>query len=216
MMIQAAIFDLDGTLLDTLQDIAEATNEVLCSLGFAPHPVSAYRLFVGDGIEALAHRVLPPDRRADKTIASVVSLLRKGFLKRGGQNVTPYGGIPEIVEQFKLEGIALAILSNKPDDAAQKSVKQCFPKASFEIVVGAREAAPKKPDPAQALHIASVLSVSPEHTLFIGDTHIDMQTARNARMVAVGVLWGFRPADDLICHGAQILVKNPSDLHYLI
>jgi phosphoglycolate phosphatase len=214
-MIKAAIFDLDGTLLDTLQDIAEATNDVLSVFGFASHPMNDYRLFIGDGIEALAKRVLPPDCRQENVIANVVVALKKEFLARAGQNVAPYGGIPEMILQFQRKNITLAILSNKPDEATQMMVAECLPPSSFEIVMGARDAVAKKPDPTQAILIADQLSVSPHQTLFIGDTHIDMQTARNAHMVAVGVLWGFRNADDLIRHGAQILVKDPSDLIYL-
>jgi phosphoglycolate phosphatase len=216
MTIEAAIFDLDGTLLNTLQDIADATNAVLGALGFAPHPVKAYRFFVGDGIEALAERVLPPGQREETTIAQVVSLLKKAFLRRGGKHIKPYDGIPEMVEHFKACGISLAILSNKPDEATQITVDQCLHKSSFDLIIGARSTEAKKPDPGQALYIARQLSVSPPNILFIGDTHIDMQTARNAQMVAVGVLWGFREADDLIRHGAQLLVKNPSDLRFLI
>ncbi len=209
---QAVLFDLDGTLLDSLDDLADAMNEALGQLGFPPHPSSAYRYFVGDGVEELAARALPEGHRDQTTIIQCFQRMRAIYRHRWNVKTRPYPGIPELLNGLTERGLKLTILSNKPDEFTRAMVEYYFASWPFSLVAGQKEEVPRKPDPAGALAIAEHLGIAPERFLYLGDTNTDMKTARAAGMFPVGVLWGFRGAEELRANGAEILIESPLDL----
>jgi phosphoglycolate phosphatase len=210
--IRAILFDLDGTLLDTLEDLADCTNRSLARLGLPAHPVDSFRYFVGDGIENLARRALPADRRDPETIAELKASVGREYASHWADKTRVYPGIPELLEALSARRVPMAILSNKPHAFTLAMAERFFPSWSFAAVYGARDSHPRKPDPAAALEICAELGLSPQEMLYAGDTNTDMQTARGARMFAVGVLWGFRPREELLQSGAQALAERPADL----
>ena len=216
MVFKAAIFDLDGTLLDTLEDIADSANAVLRRLGYPQHNLETYRYFVGDGIEKLIQRSLPVERRTDAFVNQCVQAMREEYRERWSNKTRPYEGIPELLNSLQDRDVRMSILSNKPDDFTKMMVRAMLPQWHFEIVCGADTSLPRKPDPTAALHISQDLTIPVQQFVFVGDTRIDMDTAVAAGMYPVGVLWGFRPADELIASGARMLLKEPMDLLELI
>ena len=208
MRFKAVIFDLDGTLLNTLEDLADSMNCVLKRNRLPEHNLAAYRYFVGDGIEMLVRRALPFEVASENDFQRFVREMKSEYASRWLLKTRPYPGVPEMLAAFAAAGFAMAVLSNKPDDASNEIVKSLLPNIDFRIVLGATPERPKKPDPSAALEIASRLGISPEDFLFMGDTSIDMQTACAAGMFPVGALWGFRPAEELIASGAKVLAAE--------
>jgi len=210
------MFDLDGTLLDTLEDLADSTNAALGSLGYPPHVVEAYRYFVGDGVAKMAERALPDDKRDEDTVAKCVAAVQKEYAARWRDKTRPYDGILDMLDVLDGRAVRMTILSNKPHDATQRTVEAFLPRDRFAAVVGARPSWPRKPDPAAAVDISRQLGIAPGEFLYLGDTNTDMKTARTAGMFAVGALWGFRTADELLESGAQALVEKPGELPALL
>jgi len=206
------LFDLDGTLLDTLEDLADSTNRCLASLGFPGHPVEAYRYFVGDGLAKLALRTLPAERRDPATAQALQDLFNRDYHQHWADKTRPYEGITGLLDALAARGRSIAVLSNKPPAFTVEMVRHFFGSWSFAAVFGARDSHPRKPDPAAALEAGSAMGLAPGEVLYAGDTATDMQTARNAGMFAVGVLWGFRPRAELEQNGAQALVSRPAEL----
>ncbi len=211
-MFKAAIFDLDGTLLDTLADLAAAMNAVLKKMSFATHPTTAYRYFVGEGIEMLVRRALPVDKTDNETIAYGVQAMEAEYGRCWADQTRPYAGIPHLLDTLAARSIPLAILSNKPQAFTLLTVNRLLSDWSFDPVHGARPDIPRKPDPSGALLIAAHLGIDPSQCLYLGDTSTDMQTAKGAGMYAVGATWGFRPAAELQRSGAQSLANNPEEV----
>ncbi len=209
---RAAIFDLDGTLLDTLDDLADSANEALTAAGLPAHPVDAYRTFVGDGIHTLVQRILPADNSGDEMVSQVLALYRAAYGRRWNNKTRPYAGITEMLHELSFKPVKLAVLSNKPQKFTELCMAHHLPGNHFEIILGQRDSVPRKPDPAGALEISSAFQVPPGEVLFIGDTKTDMDTATAAGMRAVGVSWGFRPVEELRAHGAEVVVSHPADL----
>ncbi len=212
MTYKAIIFDLDGTLLDTLDDLADSMNQVLIQLGFPTHAPSAYKLFVGEGVEYLAEQALPKNNRQPSNIQKCVELMRLEYAKRWASKTKIYKGIPELLKELAHQKIKISILSNKPDDFTKVIVKKFLSEWNFEIVQGALKTSPKKPDPQAALKIAQKCELAPHQFIFLGDTKIDMQTACAAGMHPVGAAWGFRSAEELITSGAKALINVPQEL----
>ncbi len=210
--MNAVLFDLDGTLLDTLQDIADACNAALGRHRFPPHPLDRYRYFIGDGVPALISRTVPPEHQTAETLASVAAAYREEYQRRWNATATPYPGIAELLDDLTRRGVPKAVLSNKPDDFTRRCVAELLPRWTFSIVLGASAAFPPKPDPAGARHVARALHLPPEQFWYLGDTATDMRTAVAAGMFPVGVLWGFRPADELKTAGARQLISHPREL----
>lgn len=206
------MFDLDGTLLNTLEDIAQAMNAALAVLGAPAHPVDSYRNLVGRGLEILAFKVLPEDRRDRATVVECVTVMREEYGRTWAKATKPYAGIIELLALLADRKIKTAVLSNKADDFAKITVAHFFPAHRFELVVGSGTAFPNKPDPAGALHIARSLYAEPGNCVFVGDSDIDMQTGCNAGMYTIGVLWGFRSAEELLANGAKLLVSTPAEI----
>jgi len=216
MNFKALIFDLDGTLLDTIADLTDSMNIALNHLGFPGHDVNACKMFVGDGVEMFAFRALPENSRDQDMVQKCASLMRQEYKKRWAKKTRPYKGIPELLEELTRQNLKMAILTNKPDDAAKEMVAELLSKYRFHPVIGAQSSVPKKPDPTSAIHISEQLRVSPERFLYLGDTGTDMRTAQRAGMSAVGVLWGFRSAEELEHAGAEVLVKHPREVLELL
>jgi phosphoglycolate phosphatase len=214
---RAVLFDLDGTLLDTLEDLGRSTNTVLAREGFPLHTLPAYKQFVGEGITMLVRRAVPKEKSGDEALVGrLVAALRKEYTAHCMDATHAYGGTSELLAKLGERGIAIAVLSNKPEDMVQKLLKHYFFTVSFDAVAGAGEAFPRKPDPAGALDIARRLRIVPEDFVFLGDSKTDMETATAAGMYPVGALWGFRDADELLAYGAKALIKHPSELIALL
>jgi phosphoglycolate phosphatase len=216
MTTAAVLFDLDGTLLDTLEDIATAVNRALVSLGFPLHPKNAYRYFVGEGIGELARRALPENRRGAEDVKACLAAISREY--GGGLLVKtkPYPGIPELLAALVKRNIRCAVVSNKPHELTLRSVGTLFPGVVFGAVLGERKGVPPKPDPKVALEAVSTLGAAPPECVYVGDSGIDMKTAAAAGMYPVGALWGFRDKEELIANGAKALIKHPMDLLKLL
>lgn len=209
---RCVLFDLDGTLVDSLADLAHSMNRVLAEQGLPTHPIQAYRYFVGNGIATLVRRALPAEAQQQDLIEECARKMRREYALHWADTTRPYPGIAELLDALTAGQIEMAILSNKPDELTREVVKTLLPDWDFAAVAGARETLPKKPGPAGALRIARLLHREPAEFLYLGDTNTDMQTARAARMFALGALWGFRTADELKENGAQALLSVPMEL----
>ncbi len=210
--IRGVIFDLDGTLLDTLEDIATAFNRILARHGLPLHPLEAYRRFVGDGACALARRALPDSWRTLERIAACSREYIAAYRDLAPVSARPYPGIPELLDGLATLNLPMAVLSNKSHDNTLSCVASLLARWHIAPVLGLRDNVPRKPDPAGALEIARHLSLPPAGMVFVGDTAIDMQTAKAAGMLPAGACWGFREEAELRCAGAQLLLHHPSEL----
>lgn len=207
--MDALIFDLDGTLLDSLADIAGAMNEALQVHGVAPHAEAAYRRFVGEGVQVLVRKALGEHQELH---APVLASYRQLYAARLPGSTHPYPGIRTLIELLRHQDVPLAVLSNKPDAATQALVAHLFPDSPFAVVAGQKQDVPAKPDPQAALQIAALLGVTPDRCGFIGDSAIDMQTAVAAGMTGIGVTWGFRDRIELADAGARAIIERPGAL----
>jgi phosphoglycolate phosphatase len=212
LTISGVIFDLDGTLLDSLADIAAACNAALKKQGFSGHPVDAYRTFVGDGPRVLARRVLPEGERTAQNVEACLKDYLESYRNNSQPAARPYPGIVELLDALQHRSIPTAVVSNKEQAAADQSVRYLLGAWRFSPVLGFREGVPRKPDPAMALDAAGQFGMPPQRIAFVGDTAVDMQTAVAAEMIPVGALWGFRTREELEKSGAEILLENPERL----
>ena len=206
------LFDLDGTLLDTLRDLGDAVNRVLARHGHPPHPLSSYNYFVGEGARTLIERSLPPAERDAATVDAVLADYRRDYSRNWNVSTKPYEGIPEALRELRSRGLTLGVLSNKPHPMTVKCIEGYLSDLSFAAVLGQRDEVPKKPDPAGAFEAARLMGVAPDRVLYVGDTGVDMQTARAAGMFALGVTWGFRPEVELRENGASAIIHHPREI----
>ncbi len=213
---RAVLFDLDGTLLDTLEDLADATNEVLAAHGFPVHAVDAYRYFVGSGLEQLIRRSLPPERLDAETVRGCMADFHRVYGRLWDNKTRPYPGVEKMLAALAQRGMGLGVCTNKPEEFARICVERLLPGNHFRVVLGAMEGRPRKPAPDIALEAARMLDAPPVACAFVGDSSVDMATAVGAGMLPVGALWGFREADELLEHGARHLIAAPSDLPGLL
>ncbi|MHC4406510.1 MAG: HAD family hydrolase [Planctomycetota bacterium] len=212
MQFSAVLFDLDGTLLDTLADIGHSANQVLQQRRYPPHPVEAYRRYVGDGVTVLFQRVLPATERRDEVIAECVADFREVYGRNWNIQTQPYEGVPDLLDAVCARGLTMAVLSNKPDAFTRQCVDEYLAAWPFAVVLGQREGIPCKPDPAGAKEIVARVGIAAERFLYLGDTPTDVKTAQSANMYAAGVSWGFRPVEELRAAGAAVVVERPGDL----
>ena len=212
MKKKAVVFDLDGTLLDTLDDLCNSVNRVLESKGFPVHSLDAYRYYVGDGAATLFRRVLPEGHRDEQMIQQCLLDFREDYGRNWSVKTKPYPGIDTLLDALTAQGVQMSVLSNKPHETTMKCIEGILPGWKFEPVFGQREGVPRKPDPSGAREIARMLGLKPADFLYLGDTGTDMQTATAAGMFPVGALWGFRTKEELIEHGARALVHRPDEL----
>ncbi|MDO5536984.1 MAG: HAD-IA family hydrolase [Desulfovibrionaceae bacterium] len=213
MAFSAFVFDLDGTLLDTLADIALAANTLLERHGWPAHPLDSYRRFVGSGFRMLVRRAMPPDALAGLDEAALDALVREGKeLYSAGLWVktAPYPGVTDALKALSARGCRLAVLSNKPDEQTARLVEHFWP-GLFEIVRGGREGVPLKPDPAALLAIVKEFGLAREQVGYVGDSDVDMLTAANAGLFSLGVTWGFRGEAELAAAGAGALIREPGE-----
>ncbi|MFH0911176.1 MAG: HAD family hydrolase [Planctomycetota bacterium] len=216
MRFKAVLFDLDGTLLDTLQDIATSGNTALAAEGFPVHPVEAYKRFVGDGMEELVRRALPEAHRDDATVSRALKSMKQAYREHWADTTRPYPGVPEMLTGLTERHIPMAILSNKPEASTRLCAERLLAEWSFVLVRGARPEVPRKPDPTAAKRIAEGLRLQPEEVLYLGDSGTDMRTASTAGMFPAGALWGFRTAEELLQSGARALLEQPQDIIKLL
>jgi phosphoglycolate phosphatase len=213
-VIRGVIFDLDGTLLDSLNDIGGAMNDTLTARGFPVHPIDAYLRMVGEGVDMLALRALPKDANVD--LAQFIEAYRARYAERMERHTKPYDGVPALLDALTARGVKMAVLSNKREDFTVELVRRQLPHWPFVEVRGERSGVPRKPDPQAALALATALGLTPADCAFVGDTPIDVKTAVNAGMLPVGVLWGFRTRDELAAAGARHTLTNPGELLALL
>jgi phosphoglycolate phosphatase len=211
-MLAGVLFDLDGTLLDTLEDLALSTNTALLALGHPGHPVDAYRYLVGEGMEQLVRRALPAAARDEVTVHAALALLKQNYEQGWSRHTRPYPGIPALLDGLVALGVRLAVLSNKADAFTQVMVRHYLGAWPFVEVRGSRAGVPRKPDPQAALELARSLGSPPSRLAFVGDTAIDVKTGLAAGLVPVGVLWGFRGEAELREAGATHLARTPEEL----
>ncbi len=213
-MKQAVIFDLDGTLTDTVGSIANACNSMLKLRGLAPQPTDAYRYYAGDGAKMLVFRALTAsgDLDAETSLSEALEQYMNIFAKTCTDGVKPFDGIPELLNELKVRGIYTAVLSNKPHPMTVDVVNSFFPEGTFTIIQGQTDDIPPKPDQKGIEYILSLLKLRAEDCLYVGDTDTDMQTGKNADMETVGVLWGFRDEDELRRHKADHIISQPLQL----
>lgn len=212
MAFDAVIFDLDGTLADTLDDLADAMNRVLAARQLAPHDPAAYKLMIGSGLRNLVGESLPADRRNAETIDLCLREMLAGYREHCLDKTRLYDGVAELLRGLRRQGVALAVLSNKADELTRRIVATLCEPGTFELVVGARPGMPLKPDPAAARLVADALKVAPARIAYVGDSGVDMRTASAAAMIAVGVSWGFRTKEELIDGGADVVLDHPLQL----
>ncbi|MDR1045611.1 MAG: HAD family hydrolase [Candidatus Adiutrix sp.] len=207
----AVVFDLDGTLLDTLGDIADSINEVLGAEGLPLRTREEVRLMIGHGLEMALTRALPEDRRSPAQARPLARRVIDIYHGRQTETTKAFPGIADLLDDLKGRGLGLAVLSNKPHPNTLEMVEYFFP-GIFQIVLGLRPEVPAKPDPAAARETAAFLGLSPSRILYLGDSEVDMKTAAAAGMFPVGADWGYRTRAELAAAGARKIIASPSEL----
>ncbi len=212
LQYKAAIFDLDGTLVDTLEDLAISVNEMLASYGFPTHTIDEYRYFLGNGSKKLIERTLPKEKAQDEAFVIEAMKRYQAIYEHHRDHTGPFKGIQEVLDKLKAMGIPMGVCTNKHQQAADEIIGGMFPKGTFTTVMGDRPGLPIKPDPTKPLMMAKEYGVKPEEVAYFGDTSVDMDTAVNAGFLPIGVLWGFRPEKELLEHGAKVILARPDEL----
>ncbi|CDZ23487.1 hypothetical protein CCDG5_0345 [[Clostridium] cellulosi] len=207
-MIKLCVFDLDGTLINSLNDLADATNYALKKSGFSPYPVEKYRYFVGDGVPMLIKRALG-DSYSPEMESALLSDFNRYYNEHYADHTAPYEGIKELLSELSKRGILSAVLSNKPDNFVKIIISEIFSDFKFSWIQGKMDGFPKKPDPTALNFIMKSLNVNTDETLYIGDSNIDIFTGKNANVKTCGVLWGFRTKEELEEAGADYIVDSP-------
>ena len=215
-MIKLVIFDLDGTLLDTIEDLANSVNFALKQHNFPTHPISDYRFFIGNGVNKLLERALPVDKRSGDDISMLKVDFITHYYAHSDEFTKPYPGIVELTFNLQKNGFQLAVASNKVHAATVELVKRYFPEIKFTAVFGQREGYPVKPNPGILEEIIQLAGVDKSEVLYVGDSGVDVATAYNAKVPFVGVLWGFRPKTELEEIGATKFVQTAEELYRLI
>jgi len=211
-MIKGIVFDLDGTLLNTLESIGNAFNRSLRQMELPTHNIEAYRLFVGDGVYRCAERCLPVEQRTTARINQLVEIEREDYATSWKLDAIPYQGIKNLLVSAESMSYKLAVLTNKDDQFAQQCISYFFPTTEFSSLVGHSPEIPHKPDPAGGRRVAKQLNLAPRELVMVGDTNIDIHTAKACNMDSVGVLWGFREREELEQAGADNIINPPNEL----
>ena len=211
MKFKGIIFDLDGTLVDSLHDISDAMNTVLESLNYPTHTYDTYQYFIGSGLRNLVSKALPSSNNKEEQIEICFEMMIQEYRKICTSKTKPYEGILELLDNLTSQNIKLAVFSNKADELTKKIASEIFPN-HFDTAVGLSTEELKKPNPFEAIEISKKWNLKPEEILFVGDSDIDMKTAVNANMFPVGVSWGYRTEEELKSSGAKLVINNASEL----
>jgi len=212
MNIKGIVFDLDGTLADSIEDIAESMNQVLKEQNLAIHSIDTYKTYVGNGIRKLVKRSLPEELRTDELFTKNLNRMLEVYGANCINKTKLYPGVANLLDQLQEKGLKIAIFSNKANNLTQKVVKVLLAQWDVSFVIGAGGDVARKPNPQGALMAAEKMGISPNELMFVGDSGVDMETAKNAGMFGVGVLWGFRAADELNANGAKAIICEASEL----
>ena len=215
-MIKLVIFDLDGTLINSIGDIANSANCALKKYGFPEHPTNAYNFFVGDGINKLFERALPKNENTSENILIIRKFFVEHYKKHDTDYSKPYNDILQLLKSLQNQNVLLAVASNKYHEATFKLVNHFFSEIKFAAVLGQCDGTPLKPDPTIVNNILSIAGVTRKETLYVGDSGVDMQTAINSEITACGVTWGFRPRSELEQYNPAYLVDEPKEIEMLI
>lgn len=211
-MKKIIIFDLDGTLLDTIADLATATNQALSLFGYPIHETDAYRFFVGNGINKLFERALPEGARSEENIQKIRSEFIPFYNLHNADLSRPYPGIPALLNTLQEKGMKITVASNKYQEATRKLVHQFFPDINFIEVLGQREGVPSKPHPQVVFEIMEKAGVNASETVYVGDSCVDMQTGKNAGVTTIGVSWGFQPRTELESYQPDFIADRAADI----
>ena len=214
-MVKAVLFDLDGTLANTLEDLANTGNTVVSALGVQPYETEAYKLFVGHGIPNLIERIVPKEMHTKELLDGCFVNFMEHYRAHYLDKTDVYDGMPMLVSELRKKGIKTAVVSNKIQEMTERIVQKLYGD-SFDLVLGKRQELPAKPDPAMLFYACRELGVEPESCAFVGDSGMDMAVAKNAGAFAIGVLWGFRKEDELLSNGADFIAKTPADIIEII
>lgn len=211
-MKKLVIFDLDGTLLNTIDDLGTATNHALSTLGYPEHPISSYPAMVGNGVTRLLQRALPSGLDTDENVEKMRMAFREYYDVHCMDHTVPYPGIPELLHELEARGIKLAVASNKYHEAVLRLIGHFFPDVNWAVVSGHKEGVPVKPDPSIVFEILTIAPTPKSGVLYVGDSGVDMETARRACVESVGVTWGFRPVSELKAFYADHIISDPAAL----
>jgi len=206
------IFDLDGTLLNTIEDLSDSVNYALSSFGFPEHSYEAYKKKIGKGFRNLIESSLPEGGFDDTMLVNILTVFLKIYDKKYMEKTRPYDGITGMLDAVTGMGIKTGVNSNKRMDYTNALIQKFFADIPFVEIFGEREGVPRKPDPSSALQIAGLMGLAPEEVLYIGDSKTDIQTGQNAGMDTVGVLWGFRDYEELVSHEATYIIETPEEI----
>ncbi len=210
-MIRAVIFDMDGTLTDTIEDLADAANYALGKFGFPQHNTESYKMMVGNGIPKLIERALPEEFRTDEYIGKVKERFFEYYNLHSTDKTKKYEGMTELISELREKGIKIAVVTNKYEPAAIDILHKLYGDV-FDCIAGQLDGVPTKPDPTSTFIVMNKLGVKPEECIFIGDSGVDIQTAVNSKALPIGVLWGFRGESELKENGAKHLINRPEQL----
>ncbi len=211
-MKRLVIFDLDGTLLNTIEDLGHAANHALEQHGFATHTIASYRFFVGNGVKRLITRVLPEEHRSDEVVAALLRDFKAYYDEHCCEFTKPYNGIAELLQDLHDRDVRCAVASNKYQSATEAIIAHYFPGVEFVAVEGQREGVNPKPDPSSVFAILARARTPKAEVLYVGDSGVDMETARRACIDSAGVTWGFRPEKELVEYHAGTIVHRPIDI----
>lgn len=211
-MKKLVIFDLDGTLLNTIDDLGEAANYALKNAGYPTHTIASYPYFVGNGVTKLLERVLPEEAQNDENVRTLRKYFMEYYEVHNTDNTNPYPGINELLSELESAGVKLAVASNKYDSAVKKLINHYFPHIKWSAIEGQKEGIPVKPDPSIVFDILSKCPTPKSEVLYIGDSGIDMETARRACVTSCGVTWGFRPITELLANYAEYIANQPHEI----
>lgn len=215
-MKKLVIFDLDGTLLNTIEDLGHAANYALEQNGFATHSMASYPFFVGNGVRRLMERVVPEDARDNETINTLLKDFKQYYDLHNTDLTRPYDGIIDLLDELKARGVAMAVASNKYQAATTRIIGHFFGHYDFVAVEGQKEGVPVKPDPSVVFQILLQAPTPKREVLYVGDSGVDMETARRACIDSVGVTWGFRPEKELNEYHANVIVNKPGDILQIV
>ena len=216
MKVKAVIFDLDGTLINSLDDITDSLNKVLRRHGMPVHSTVAIREWIGDGAQMLLRKALPMEKVDDEYLKEILGEYREEYMRNCTRRTYLYQGIPDLLNTLSAKGIQMNVLSNKPHELTRMVCQHFFRDWNFKVILGQRDQVPRKPDPSAALEISKSIGVKAEQIMYIGDSVVDMETGKNAGMISVAVTWGFRPKAELLQHEPSLCIDSPSDLVFYL